>query len=134
LGSTPFCTSSAPDTSGAHMCNVVPIRTGWQASTGEWIVVRLGWTDTQTACEQMQASVGATNTLDGVSLPVEMVPCQQIGTDQWHVDWRSLSQPLTPGDHTFTVSWYFTQTVDGVASAGQTFQFPTQTLTVMPNG
>ena len=38
----PSCVAGAPDTGGAHTCWVVPLRPGWQASTGEWIVVRLG--------------------------------------------------------------------------------------------
>lgn len=133
--SLPACMSTASDTSGAHQCFVAPRFPGWQASTGEWIVVRLGDLEpTQSLCLQMQASVVATNTLDGQSLPVDTIPCHQIGTDQWFVDWRSLSTPLMPGDHTFTVSWYFTQTVDGIANAGQTWQFPTQMLTVIPQG
>src|SRR5207253_3223266 len=38
----PSCSSGAPDTHGAHICWVVPLRPSWQASTGEWIVVRIG--------------------------------------------------------------------------------------------
>jgi hypothetical protein len=66
------CTASAPDQQGAHICWVTPLRGSWQASTGEWIVVRVGdFESTQSLCEQMQASVVATLTLDGQSLPVD---------------------------------------------------------------
>jgi len=137
LGPTtlPACTASAPDTKGAHICWVIPLRPGWQASTGEWIVVRVGDLEpSQSLCEQMQASVVATLTLDGQSLPVDTIGCQGSDSDGWFVDWRALSTPLTPGDHTFSASWYFTTTVDGIGTAGQTAVFPTRTLTVMPNG
>jgi hypothetical protein len=133
--SLPSCNATAPDTSGAHQCWVTPLRGGWQASTGEWIVVRVGDLEaTQSLCAQMQASVVATITLDGQSLPVDTIACQLRDDGTWFVDWRALSVPLTPGTHTFTASWYFTQSVDGIASAGQTSQFPTQTLTVIPQG
>ena len=141
----PSCTASAPDTGGAHICWVTPLRPGWQASTGEWIVVRLGDAEpvdpanpdaAKTRCAQLQASIVATITLDGQSLPVDTIPCELHpgSPDVWFVDWRALSHPLTPGEHTFTVSWYFTQTVDGVANAGDTSVFPTRTLTVIPQG
>jgi len=146
--SLPSCVAGAPDTSGAHICWVVPLRPGWQASTGEWIVVRLGDAEpvdaanpdaAQTLCEQLQASIVPRITLDGQSLPVDTIPCElHPGTngnpDVWFVDWRALSQPLTPGEHTFTVSWHYTQTVPGIANAGDTTVFPTQTLTVIPQG
>lgn len=146
--SLPTCTATAPDTRGAHICWVTPLRPGWLASTGEWIVVRLGDAEpidlanpdaARTLCEELQASIVATITLDGQSLPVDTIPCElHAGTngnpDVWFVDWRALSQPLTPGEHTFTVSWYFTQTVNGVANAGDTSVFPTQTLTVVQQG
>lgn len=146
--SLPSCTAGAPATGGAHICWVTPLRPGWQASTGEWIVVRLGDAEpvdpanpdaARTLCEQLQASIVATITLDGQSLPVDTIPCElhpgnNGNPDIWFVDWRALSHPLTPGDHTFIVSWFYTQTVDGVANAGDTAIFPTQTLTVIPQG
>ena len=143
--SLPSCNVGAPDTRGAHICWVTPLRPGWQASTGEWIVVRLGSAQAvdpsnpgaaKSLCEQLQASIVATITLDGQSLPADTIPCElHPGTpDVWFVDYRALSHPLTPGEHTFTVSWYFTQTVDGIANAGDTSVFPTQTLTVIPQG
>ena len=146
--SLPSCVAGGPDTRGAHICWVVPLFSGWQASTGEWIVVRLGDAEpvdpanpdaAKTVCEQFEASVVATITLDGLSLPVDTIPCalhpgRSGNPDVWFVDWRGLTQPLTPGEHTFTVSWHFTQTVEGVANAGETRQFPTQTLTVIPQG
>ena len=141
----PSCLASAPDTNGAHICWVVPLRPGWQASTGEWIIVRLGNAApvdpadpdaARTLCEQYQASIVATITLDDQSLPVDTIPCElrQGSPDVWFVDWRALSHPLTPGDHTFNVTWYFTQTVPGVADAGDRWVFPTRTLTVIPQG
>src|SRR5436189_2413305 len=131
----PACTTTAPDTKGAHICWVTPIRPGWQASTGEWIVVRVGDLEpSQSICAQMQASVVTTLTLDGQSLPVDTIACEGSDSAGWFVDWRALSTPLTPGDHTFSASWYFTTTVDGIGTAGQTAVFPTRTLTVMPNG
>ena len=143
--SLPSCVAGAPDTSGAHICWVVPLRPGWQASTGEWIVVRLGNAApvdpahpdaARTLCGQLQASVVATITVDGQSLPVDTIPCELHpgNPDVWFVDWRALSHPLTPGEHTFNVSLYFTQTVDDFANAGDTSVFPTQTLTVIPQG
>src|SRR5438445_1791247 len=144
----PSCTASAPDTGGAHICWVTPLRPGWQASTGEWIVVRVGDAEAvdpsnpdaaKTLCEAFQAAIVATITLDGQSLPVDTIPCELHpgsggNSDVWFVDWRALSQPLTPGQHTFSASWFFTQTVSGVANAGDTSVFPTQTLTVIPKG
>jgi len=141
----PSCTASAPDTGGAHTCWVTPLRAGWQASTGEWVVVRVGDAEpvdpanpaaAKTLCEQIQASIVATIMVDDQPLPVDTISCQLHpgNPDVWFVDWRALSHPLTPGEHTFTVSWYFTQTVDGVANAGDTSVFPTQTLTVIPQG
>jgi len=126
----------------------VPLRPGWQASTGEWIVVRLGDAETvdpanpdaaKQLCEELQASIVATITLDGQSLPVSTIPCElhpgnDGNPDVWFVDWRALSQPLTPGGHTFTVSWFYRQTVPGVANAGDTAAFPTQTLMVIRQG
>jgi len=145
--SLPSCNVGAPDTRGAHICWVTPLRPGWQASTGEWIVVRLGDAEAvdpanpdtaKTRCEELQASIVATITLDGESLPVDTIPCElhpgNGNPDVWFVDWRALSQPLTPGEHTFTVSWYFTQTVNGFANSGDTSVFPTQTLMVIPQG
>ena len=145
--SLPSCNVGAPDTRGVHICWVTPLRPGWQASTGEWIVVRLGDAEAvdpanpdtaRTLCEELQASIVATITLDGESLPVDTIPCElhpgNGNPDVWFVDWRALSQPLTPGEHTFTVSWYFTQTVNGFANSGDTSVFPTQTLTVIPQG
>jgi len=150
LGSSlPPCAADAPDTRGAHTCWVVPLFSGWQASTGEWIVPRIGDAEpvdptnpgaAQSICEQMQASVVTTITLDGVSLPVDTIPCvlkrspDPTQPDVWRVDWRALSAPLTPGEHTFSASWFFTATVDGNGMAGHTVTFPTQTLTVMPQG
>jgi hypothetical protein len=136
----PNCDSAAPDTHGAHICWVVPLQPSWQASTGEWIVVRANPGAAQSLCEQMQASVVATITLDGQSLPVDTIPCvlhpspDPTQPDVWRVDWRALSPPLTPGEHTFSASWFFTTTVDGNGTAGQTATFPTSTLTVMPQG
>ena len=146
--SLPSCNAAAPDTRGAHVCWVTPLRPGWQASTGEWIVVRVGDAEAvdpinpdaaQTLCEAFQAAIVATITLDGQSLPVDTIPCELHpgsggNSDVWFVDWRALSQPLTPGQHTFSASWFFTQTVSGVANAGDTSVFPTQTLTVIPKG
>ena len=146
--SLPSCNVGAPDTRGAHICWVTPLRPGWQASTGEWIVVRLGDAEAvdpanpdaaRTLCEELQASIVATITLDGNSLPVDTIPCELHPGNNgnpgvWFVDWRGPSQPLTPGEHSFTVSWFFTQTVNGVANSGDTSVFPTQTLTVVPQG
>ncbi len=146
--SLPSCVAGAPDTRGAHICWVTPLRPGWQASTGEWIVVRLGNAApvdpanpgaAKTLCEELQASIVATITLDGQSLAVDTISCElhpgSTGNpDVWFVDWRALSQPLTPGEHTFTASWFFTQTVTGFANAGDTSVFPTQTVTVIHQG
>ena len=145
----PNCVAGAPDTQGAHICWVTPLRPSWQASTGEWIVVRIGDAEpvdpanpgaAQSLCEQMQASVVATITLDGQSLLVDTIPCafrpspDPTSPAVWFVDWRALSPPLTPGEHTFSANWFFTTTVDGNGNAGQTVTFPTSTLTVMPQG
>ena len=141
----PPCAASAPDTGGAHQCWVTPLRPGWQASTGEWIVVRVGNAEqvdpanpdaARTLCEQLQATVVATVTIDGNALPTDTIPCELHpgSPDVWFVDWRALSPPLTPGTHTFSESWYFTNTVDGIGTAGETSTFGPQTLTVTPQG
>jgi hypothetical protein len=140
----PNCTPGAPDTKGAHICWVTPLRPGWQASTGEWIVIRVGDASdvdpanpgaAQARCEQLQASVVATITLDGQSLPVDTIPCEfQPQAGRWFVDFRALTHPLPPGEHTFSESWFFTTTVPGVANAGETWTFPTQKVTVVPQG
>src|SRR6266516_6035545 len=71
--SLPSCNVGAPDTRGAHICWVTPLRPGWQASTGEWIVVRVGNAAevdpsnpdaAKVLCAQLQSSVVATITLD----------------------------------------------------------------------
>jgi hypothetical protein len=134
LSTVPDCLTAAPDSGGPHVCKVRPAfgLADWQAGAGEWIVVRVGDAEPdQAGCLAVQASVVATITVDGTTLPVDTTPCQ-FSAGSWVVDYRALSHPLAPGDHAISTSWYFTTAAVGNA-AGSTLTFGT-TLTVNPQG
>jgi hypothetical protein len=134
LASVPDCIATAPDTSGAHICQLhqTSPSTPWQAATGEWIVIRNpSGSASQATCLATQASVVATFTLDGDPIPVEVTPCAETA-GLWWVEWRALSHPLPPGDHAVAMSRYYTTAVGGFpAGASLTFR---ETLTVLPRG
>jgi len=135
LSSVPDCKTGAPDTGGAHICKVrVAIGGNWQAGTGEWIVVRLAnGLDTQAKCLSDQASIVATITIDGTSLPVDVISCAfNADSGLWFVDYRALSQPLPKGEHAISESFYYTTDSNGV-TAGTTETF-TATLAVSNPG
>lgn len=133
---------AAQDT--GHICKVSPALasfTGqpvtWQATTGQWIVIRLGWIDPDpTICSAAQASLIVTITLDGKPFPVDTFPCQfQTGlATGWIVDYRTLVHPLPPGEHSISVTSYFPTAIGypgDYTPAGTTVTDAT-TLTVIP--
>jgi hypothetical protein len=134
LSSVPDCQATAPDTGGAHICKVRAAAGGdWQAGSGEWIVIRAGFGNTQATCLAYQVSVVATITIDGKTLSVDTIPCEYIASsDFWFVDYRALSYPLPPGDHAIQASFYFTTAVD-IHPAGSTL-IDNATLTVAQPG
>ena len=136
LSSVPDCLTAAPDTGGAHICKVRAAAgvANWQASTGEWIVIRAAIGENTLAdCSADQASIAPTITIDGKSLPVDVTPCAfDTGSGFWFVDYRALSHPLPKGNHAISESWYFTTDAPG-APAGTTVPFST-TLTVSNPG
>jgi len=122
----PECLADAPNTSGARICKVRPFaRPDWQAETGEWIIVRTAWAVAdQAACPSLEAIV-PTYTLDGEVLAIHTTSCQFSPTlDAWQVDFRALSPPLPPGDHSISTTYYFPMDVLG-GPAGTTRTFDT---------
>lgn len=140
LTSVPDCLATVPaPPGGAHLCKVHPFAgptVPWQASTGEWIVIRAGFyypdPSAQAECQADQASVVATITIDGKNVPVDTIPCT-VGTGPytgyWPLDYRALSHPLTPGVHNIveTLTW---TTTTASEPAGFTYTLPA-TLTVV---
>lgn len=109
----------------------------WQAKTGTWIVIRLGWIDPDPAnCAATQATLVLTITLDGKQLPVDTIPCQfETGlATGWIVDYRALVQPLAPGDHSISVTSYFPVAIGypGDYVPAGTTDIVSTTLTVVP--
>jgi hypothetical protein len=135
LSSVPDCKTAATDTGGAHICKVrAAVGGAWQASVGEWIVVRAGTGDPNPAvCQSIQAGAVVTITIDGNALPVDLIPCAfSPALGVFFVDWRALSQPLTPGVHNIVETWSFPNGALGIPP-GTVITF-TPTLTVGPNG
>jgi hypothetical protein len=133
LSSVPDCLTAAPNTGGAHICKVRAAGSiaSWQASIGEWIVIRAAAGENTLAdCSADQASIVPTITIDGTSLPVDVTPCA-FHAGAYYVDYRALSHPLPKGDHAISESLYFT--TDAGAPTGTTLTFST-TLTVANKG
>jgi hypothetical protein len=124
-----------------HICKVSPALASfigqpvtWQATTGQWIVIRLGWADPDPAiCSATQASLIVTITLDGRQLPVDTFQCQ-ASNGQWVVDYRTLVHPLAPGGHSISVTSYFPVAVGypGDFIPGGYTQTDDTALTVVP--
>lgn len=141
LDSVPDCVAGTQIQGGAQICKVHPFASGvdWQATTGEWIVVRgtyyiygAGDALDQTYCQQIQSTLSVTFTIDGKTVPTDVIPCTYFGDpyDTWIADFRALSHPLTPGTHTIVEKLVFTQDIGGVFFAGDT-STETGTLTVV---
>lgn len=125
-----------------HICKVSPAfapagqPVTWQARTGTWIVIRLGWIDPdQAICAATQATLVLTITLDGRQLPVDTFPCQfDSDLNEWIVDYRALVHPLAPGDHAISVTSYFPVAIGypGDSVPAGTTEIDSTTLTVVP--
>ena len=145
--SLPFfpCLASAPDAgvpptpgSGAndgafpHICFVnlggIPgnPHPSWQASTGEWILFRAsdGVFATESQCEQAAAAIAVAGELDAAPATFER-SCLQNRSGAWVVSLRLLSHPLSPGEHTVSLT---------VTLVGGTTLTGTQTIMVTPQG
>jgi hypothetical protein len=139
---TPFrqCVASAPDlglraqpgtslNDGAfpHICGVnMPQQGPLQASTGEWIMFRVGDQELTLAdCQAFEANVTVSFALDGQPVDVNHLPCQLTpdGTG-WRTDYRFLSHPLSPGVYLVTAT---------LTDSGSSLRF-TRTITVIPQG
>jgi hypothetical protein len=134
------CAAGAPDTGGAHICKLRIFDTvNWQASTGEWIVVRGGdGEDTLTNCLSIQRGVVVTYTINGTTFPADTFPCQDLsspGAPFFFVDWRLLSHPLPSGVYTFTETAIATANLpDGTPAGATWFSASSTPLTVVPKG
>ena len=124
----PDCLPAAPNTGAPRVCKLLPFASpSWQADLGEWVVVRTAWAH-ESSCAALAAIVPSF-TLDGDSLSVKQSACEfNANLGLWQVDFRAVSPPLAPGDHTITTSFFFPQDVIG-GPAGTTSTFTT-TLTV----
>jgi hypothetical protein len=144
-GSSPF---ALPNCMGGvdidHICKVSPAfasftgqPVAWQAETGTFIVIRLGWIDPDPAnCAAAQATLIPTITLDGKQLPVDTFPCRfETGlATGWIVDYRTLVHPLPPGEHSISVTSYFPVAIGypGDYVPAGTTEIDSTTLTVVP--
>lgn len=130
----PDCVAGAPNTGGAHRCEVRPFaQPSWQADPGEWIVIVTAFGAPDQAACPAAAAVVATYTVDSDVLPTVQAPCSLAAdVNVWVVDNRALSHPLPPGDHLITATFYFPLELFDIP-AGTTFSFST-TLTVVPGG
>lgn len=134
------CAAGKPDTSGAHICKLRIFDTvNWQASTGEWIVVRGGTGEVTLAdCQADQTGVVVTYTINGRTIPTDTFPCQDFsapGSPFFFVDWRMLSHPLSPGVYTFTeTAIAIANLPDGTPAGATWFSASSTPLTVVQNG
>ena len=128
----PRCLAEAPNTRAPLACKVAPFALpNWQAQTGEWIIIRTAYAVAdQATCPAVEAVV-ATYTIDGKAVAVDESACEFNSFDGvYRVDFRAVSPPLPPGDHSISTTFYFP--VDGVLDgipAGTTVTYNT-TLTV----
>jgi hypothetical protein len=79
------------------------------ASSSEYILFRVGWSDPeQQSCNAFASNTTTTITVDGRSVTFVALPCQLIPVGgqpanlvgQWFTDRRYLSPPLARGTHT----------------------------------
>jgi hypothetical protein len=119
--------SSVNDGAFPHICGVnMPQQGPLQATTGEWIMFRVGDQESTLAdCLVFEANVTVSFALDGKPVDVNHLPCQLLpdGT-AWRTDYRFLSHPLSPGVYVVTATF---------TSSGGSFTF-TRTITVIPQG
>jgi hypothetical protein len=133
------CLASAPDVGlpsqprsslneGAfpRICRAdIPRSDTFQASTGEWILFRIGDLEfTLADCQSFEKNVIVSFALDGHPVDINHVPCQLRPDGTWFTDNRFLSHPLSPGVHVLTAT--FTS-----PGASETL---TRTVTVTPQG
>jgi hypothetical protein len=97
----------------------------WVASTGEWMLFRVGDVNTFAECQATTADVSVAYTLDGEPVDSYVAPCQLRPDGFWLVDFRFLSGPLEAGVHTVTATW---------TSTSHFNFFLSQSITVMANG
>lgn len=134
------CAAGAPDTGGAHICKLRIFDTvNWQASTGEWIVVRGGTGEVTLAdCLSDQTGVVVTYAINGRTFPADTIPCQDFsapGAPFFFVDWRLLSHPLPPGVYTFTeTAIAIANLPDGTPAGAIWFSASSTPLTVVQQG
>jgi hypothetical protein len=133
------CLASAPDVGlpsqpgsslneGAfpRICRAdIPRSNTFQASTGEWILFRIGDLEfTLADCQSFEKNVIVSFALDGHPVDINHLPCQVRPDGTWFTDNRFLSHPLSPGVHVLTAT--FTS-----PGASETL---TRTVTVTPQG
>ena len=119
--------SSLNDGAFPHICGVnMPQQGPLQASTGEWIMFRVGDQELTLAnCQSFETNVTVSFALDGKPVDVNHLPCQLTpdGT-MWRTDYRFLSHPQSPGVYVVTATF---------TDSGGNFTF-TRNLTVIPQG
>lgn len=133
------CLASAPDVGlpsqprsatneGAfpHICRAdIPRSLTFQASTGEWILFRIGDSEASLAdCQSFEATFTVSFTLDGQPVESIHLPCQLRTGGDWFTDYRLLSHPLASGVHVLAVTF---------ASAGGDTTL-TRSVSVFPKG
>ena len=107
----PLCPLSA---AGARVCQAPLAGGNRQASGGESILFRIGWSDaSEQSCNAYAGNTTIRITVDGQTESFVTVPCQFFtaspfpsdgDTDQWVTDARYLSPPLSPGSHPASVT------------------------------
>jgi hypothetical protein len=101
----PQCPVSASD---APVCQLSPARpNSYQASGDQYILFRIGWSDSMRAsCDAYASNTTVTIVVDGRAANLVTLPCQLVanfngdGVPYWVTDARYLSPPLPPGTHT----------------------------------
>ena len=138
VGVPPAPGTSSNDGAFPHFCTVGLLGGSWQASTGEWTLLRIGWgTDTEQDCKAFLANVTVTILFQGSPVAFDTTPCQQKPFG-WVTQSRVLMHPLQPGSYSATFIFVFNAAVfDGSNTfpAGFVIQPPSpSTLTVVPQG
>ena len=143
----PSCPTSL---AGSDVCTVnIPANGSggtYQASSGELILFRLGWSDpTRQSCDQFATNATLAISLDGSPVRITIVPCQFVTatlggcSNQWRYDGRFLSPALAPGRHTVVGTYRYRGRVSGATScsagrietiAAGTLQTFSKTITV----
>ena len=119
--------SGVNDGAFPHLCvAALPRAVAFQASTGEWILFRIGDSESTLAgCQSFESNVTVSFSLDGQAVGVDVLPCQfRPGPGDYFVDYRFLSHPLAPGAHTLIATFASTSGTDAL----------TRTIAVLPEG